>query len=322
MRMKFFLAFIVMLILSSVLAACGNSGSANGSKQLVVGEDNLGLSFPFPAAISRGIKAEAAKLGVKLIELDAQNSADKESNDVQDLIAQHADGILLLPLDAGLAQQLVDKIANANITVMAVASVVGKDRAPSDVYPKLAALITQDELKAGAQAAQLALQALPSGGKVAVVEGQAGFAEVQLRQQEFRSTLAQHPGFSIVASQPGDWVPDKGQAACANMLQAHPDIRLFYAESDDMGVGCSKAIIAAHSQAQVIGIGGSKLGIDAIKIGQLLGTVCYKPVDMGKLAMDAMYYQLTGKQHYQHEFLSYNTPAVTKTNIDQCDPQW
>jgi ribose transport system substrate-binding protein len=125
-----------------------------------------------------------------------------------------------------------------------------------------------------------------------------------------------------VASQPGDWVPDKGQAACANMLQAHPDIRLFYAESDDMGVGCSKAIIAAHSQAQVIGIGGSKLGINAIKSGQLLGTVCYKPVDMGKLAMDAIYNQLTGKQHYQHEFLSYNTPPVTKTNIDQCDPQW
>ncbi len=72
------------------------------------------------------------------------------------------------------------------------------------------------------------------------------------------------------------------------MLQANPDIQLFYAQSDDMGTGCYEAIEAAGSSAKVIGIGGAKLGIDAVKAGQLLGTVCYKPYTSGEIVMQAV----------------------------------
>ncbi|WP_141727636.1 MULTISPECIES: sugar ABC transporter substrate-binding protein [Thermogemmatispora] len=317
------LSTAILLVLVLLLTACGNSqGQGGGGTKLVIGESNLGLSYPFPAAIARGIKKRAAQLGVQVIELDAQGSADKQSNDVQDLIARNPNGILLLPLDAGLAQQLVDRIYAAHIPVIAVASAVGKDRPLKDVYPKLTALITQDEIKAGAQAAQIALKAFPQGAKVAIIEGQAGFAEVQEREQDFKSILSQQGKFTFIASQPGDWLPDKGQAACANILQAHPDIDLFYAESDDMAVGCAKAVTAAHSHAQVIGIGGSHLGIQAVKEGQMLGTVCYKPETMGELALQAIYDQLAGKQHYSHTFLTYDIPPITKDNVDQCVPQW
>jgi len=41
----------------------------------------------------------------------------------------------------------------------------------------------------------------------------------------------------IVASQSGDWTAEKGEAACQNILSAHPDVDLFFNQADDMVVG-------------------------------------------------------------------------------------
>lgn len=319
--------FLVALAIAVSATACSSSSGSQtgGKKQYTIGVSNLGLSFPFPAAISKGIKAEAAKLGVKLVELDAQGKADKQSNDVQDLIAQQPDGVLLLPVDSGVAQGLADRLSASKIPTVAVASQVGdpKTRQLKDVYPSLVALVTQDEYAAGAKAGEIAAKAVPGGGKMAVVEGAAGFAEVTTRWQEFpKAASAKGATFTVAARQPGDWVQDKSQSACQNMLAANADIRLFYAESDDMSVGCAKAVTAAGSKAKVIGIGGSKLGIDAIKSGQVAGTVCFKPEDLGKLALDTLYQDVTGEKKQKAAFVTYDTPAITKDNLAACVPQW
>jgi ribose transport system substrate-binding protein len=319
-----------------LLSACGEAEktaepgaapapSATQKKDLTVGISNLGLSFPFPAAISKGIKDKAKELGVKVVEVDAQGKAEKQSNDVQDLIGQKPDGVLLLPVDSGVAAGLVDQLKTANIPTVAVASQVGdpKTRKIEDVYPGLVALVTQAEVDAGRKAGDLALKAVPKGGKLAVVEGAAGFAEVQLRFQDFLAPAKEGGvNFEVVARQPGDWVPDKAQTACQNMLARNPDIDLFYAQSDDMAVGCSKAVKSAGSEAKVVGIGGSKLGIDAVKAGDVYGTVCYKPEDMGQLAMQTLYDQLTGAKKSDAEFVTYETPSISKENVADCQPQW
>ena len=309
---------------SSASGAAGGASSA-ANKKYTVAVSNLGLNFPFPAAISKGIKAKAQELGVTVTEADAQGKADKQTSDVQDIIAQRPDGVLLLPVDSITSTKWVDQLKTANINTVAVASQVGdpKTRKLSDVYPKLGALVTQDELGAGKKAGELALKALPQGGKIAVVEGAAGFAENQLRFDQFlEPAKAAGVTYDVVARQPGDWVPDKAQAACQNMLQANPGVQLFYALSDDMAVGCAKAIKAAKSKAVAIGIGGSKLGVDAIKSGEIYGTVCYKPEDMGQLAMQTLYDEMTGKDTATARFVTYETPAITKDNVSECAPQW
>ncbi|WP_327153403.1 sugar ABC transporter substrate-binding protein [Streptomyces tubercidicus] len=292
---------------------------------MTVGVSNLGVSFPFPAAIGEGIKAKAKELGVHIVQLDAKGDAQKQGNDVQDLIGQAPDGVLLLPVDSGVAVGYVDQLKAAKIPVVAVASQVGdhKKRKLEDVYSGLAALVTQQEFEAGKAAGRLALKALPSGGKVAVVEGAAGFAEVETRFARFLDP-AKDAGvkFQVVARQPGDWTAAAAQSACQNMLSSNPDINLFYAESDDMGVGCAKAAKAAKSHAKVIGIGGSKLGIAAVKSGELAGTVCYKPYDLGELAMQTLYDHVKGTDTKSAEFVSYKTPAIDANNVAKCAPQW
>ena len=65
------------------------------------------------------------------------------------------------------------------------------------------------------------------------------------------------------------------------MLTAHPDIDLFFNQADDMVIGCARAVRSAGSHAKLIGRGGSRLGIKAIKVGDVDGTVCIQPERWG-----------------------------------------
>jgi ribose transport system substrate-binding protein len=291
------------------------------------GFSNVGLSFPFAAAIAKGFQDAAKEASVTAIVLDAKNDVQKQANDIDDLIAQKVKGIVIMPLDSTVAQGWVDKIAAAGIPVASVGSQIGdpSKRAIKDVYPKLVAVVTQDEIAAGNRAGELALTLLPKdrAAKIAVIEGQAGFSEVKQRSQGFLEALDKAGAkYQIVASQPGDWTAEKGEAACQNILSAHPDVDLFFNQADDMVVGCARAVKAASSKAKLIGFGGSKLAIAAIKDGSVDGTVCYKPEELGKLAFQAVYEAASGKKTREHEFITYNTPGVSKVNIDQCVGQW
>jgi ABC-type sugar transport system substrate-binding protein len=114
---------------------------------LVVGVSNLAVSFPFPASIGEGIKEEAKKHGVKMVQTDVQGDVNKQTNDVQRLIAQQVDGIILLPVDSGVATRMVDNINDASIPVISVVSQVGEDGKLPDVYQGFNALAIQSEVE-------------------------------------------------------------------------------------------------------------------------------------------------------------------------------
>ena len=291
------------------------------------GLSSAGLSYPFAAAIAQGFQEQARKAGVEAIVLDAQGRVQKQANDIDDLIGQRVSGIVVMPLDSVIAQSWVERIARAGIAVVAVGSQVGdpKSRPLTDVYPKLVALITQDEVMAGREAGRLATRLLPGNRTVniAVIEGAPGFAEVLQRAQGFKQALDEaHTRYRIVASQPGDWTAEKADSACQNVLAAHPEVDLFFNEADDMAVGCARAVRAAGSHARLVGIGGSKLAILSIKAGRIDGTVCYKPRDLGALAFDTLYKDVIGAKPLTAGFITYDTPGVTRADVGRCTAQW
>ncbi|MGW6774725.1 sugar ABC transporter substrate-binding protein [Streptomyces sp. NPDC055037] len=313
----------------TVTTAASGSGAAaptTGAKEasVTIGLANQQESVTFPAAIAKGAQDRAAKLGVKLIDLDSQGDQAKQASQVQDLVAQKVSGILLVPLSPGPAQALVDQASAAGIPVGTVHGYVGADRTADDPYQKLKFVLDENESGAGATAGQLALKALPSGGQVAVIAGAPGFVENTTRVTEFKAALAGAGAgkYNIVATQPGNWTKQDGQSACQNILAASPQVGLFYAISDDMAVGCASAVKSAGSQAKIIGVGGSRSGIEAIKSGAVYGTVCYKPYDEGAMAVQMMHDTLTGKLTGPPKTTFYDTPGITSANVSACAPQW
>jgi ribose transport system substrate-binding protein len=288
---------------------------------------SAGLSYPFAAAIARGFRRAAARAGVQAIVLDAQNRVQRQANDVQDLIAEHVNGIVLMPLDSVIAQSWVNEAARAGIPVVAVGSEVGNPRTRPlrEVYPKLVALVTQDETAAGREAGRLAAALLPSGrlARIAIIQGAPGFPEVRQREQGFEQGLAAaQVRYRIVARQPADWRTQEADVVCQNILEAHPNVDLFFNEADNMAVGCARAVSSAGSTAKLIGIGGSRLAMLSLEAGRIDGTVCYKPRELGRLAFDALYGDVTGRKPLHAAFITYRTPGITRANVGECRGEW
>lgn len=290
------------------------------------GLSTVGLSYPFASAIAKGFGDAAARAGAVAVVLDAKGDVQKQANDIDDLVAQQAKGIAIMPIDSMVAQGWVDRVGRRGIPVASVAALIGdpRKRAVRDVYPGLTALVSQDEVTAGEAAGRLAATLLPSGreAQIAVIEGTAGFPEVEQRARGFRQALAAAGvRYRIVASQPGNWSSQGGEAACQNILTAQPKVDLFFNEADDMVIGCARAVRAAGSDARLVGVGGSRLAIASIKAGAVDGTVCFKPEALGALAFEALHRAAQG-QAPGERFLTYPIPAVTRANVDACVGQW
>ena len=280
---------------------------------------------PFQASVLKGIQDFAQTDGHATVDnVNTKGDTSEEATAVQNIIAQKPDAVILMANDGAAATTLVAQLHAAGIPVLAVHTQVGTG-AFDEPDPNLLAFVTQSERAAGVQAGTMAVAAVPGGGDIGIVEGSGCcFEAVKDRTDGFLQGVKDAGGrFNVVAKQPGAWVPDKSEAACQNMLQSNPGIVLFYAQSDDMAAGCASAVKKAKSAAKVIGIGGSKLGVDAVKDGSVYGTVCYKPEDMGALAAKTLIDTLrAGKTKADPTFVTYETPAITAANVADCTPQW
>ncbi|PSL08227.1 monosaccharide ABC transporter substrate-binding protein (CUT2 family) [Haloactinopolyspora alba] len=313
-----------------VLAACATeepsaSSQAGGdetSDSCRIAIDNgSGTGFPYPNAGAKGIIDRAEEIGCEVIaHLDGKSNVQTEAANVQNIISQQPDGVIIIPANAAEAGEFVDQMTEAGIKVVAYHSIIGADRGLKDVYPSLSALVIENETGVGEQVGKKMMEQIPEGGPIGLVLGAPGYAENQLRVEKFREVT--EGTFEIVSEQPGAWTADGGRAACASMLSANPDLVGFYSISDDMGVGCQQAVEAAESDAIVWGVGGSKLGIKSIENGGMDGTVCYKPYDGGKIAMDELKKVLDDPDYGNGELVFYDTPVITAENVDECEPQW
>lgn len=307
------------------LSACGSESGSSGDDGNLRIVSMISTGAPFPASVLKGVERGIEAAGdAKVENINTNFDTAEEATAVQNVIAQKPDGVILMANDGAAASTLVKKLHDAGIPVLAVHTQVGTGTF-DEPDENLVAFVTQSEYDAGVQAGKLATEALPSGGEVGIVEGSdCCFEAIKDRTAGFAKGVEEAGGdFEVVSKQPGAWVPDKSEAACQNMLQSNPDIVLFYAQSDDMAAGCASAVKKAKSDAKVIGIGGSKLGIDGITAGTIFGSVCYKPEDMGALAAKTLVDTLRAdKDTADPAFVTYATPAVTADTAADCTPQW
>ncbi len=286
------------------------------------------MAFPYNVVLADGFTAAAEAAGDKAIVLDSKMAMDTQANQFDDLMGQKVDGIAFMANDSVAVMALVDKIAEAGVPIVAAAVPVGDPNVnPVDyAYPNLNALVSTQDVTAGHVAGAYAASVLPKDreAKIAVVEGAPGFAVVTQRQQGFEAALIEAGiKFAIVSSQPSDWTPDSGETICANALTANPDLDMIFSHADDMALGCAKAIAAAGSKAMLIATGGgSALGANAIKAGEIVASVCTQPGLIGKLSAETLAEAAKDPANAKKgQYVTYDMVALTKDNVDSC-PAW
>lgn len=291
--MKKLTTTLAALLVVFMLAGCSMQPPAwaRTDRSGNAGEIKIGLSIstlnnPFFVSLKDGVTAEAQKLGIEVIVVDAQNDSAKQSNDVDDLLQQGVNALLVNPTDSAAISSAVQAANGLDIPVIAL------DRSADQGDVK--ALVASDNAKGGQMAAEYLVQQLGEGAKVIELQGVPGASATRERGRGFHEVADVQ--LDVIASQAADFDRTKGLTVMENLLQGNPDVQAVFAHNDEMALGAIEAIESSGKDIPVVGFDGNDDALTSIQNGKLTATVAQQPELIGQLAVDAARDVLEGKE--------------------------
>ena len=278
MLKKVVLSCMIGAALFSV-AGCGSSDdkAASSDKKVIIGFSVSTQNNPFFVKMADSVKAEAAKQGVEVKIVDAQNDPAKQANDISDLIQQHVDVLIVNPVDSAAVGNSVISANEAKIPVITV------DR--SSDSGDVATHIASNNIKGGEMAADFLVQKLGEGAEVAELEGIPGASATRERGEGFHN-IADNK-LKVLAKQSADFDRSKGLTVAENMIQANTGIKAIFAHNDEMALGAISAAKSANKNIMIVGFDGTEDGMKAVEDGDLVATIAQQPDKMGEMGVDA-----------------------------------
>ncbi|MFL5128531.1 MAG: ABC transporter substrate-binding protein [Microvirga sp.] len=234
---------------------------------------------PWRIAQTESMKAEAAKLGHQLVYTDAAGSAAKQVADVNSMIAQGVDLIFLAPREEKPLIPAVMAAKKAGIPVILLDRNV--DQSLAKAGEDYVTFIGSDFIDEGKRVAEWLAKNANGKSKIIELEGTTGSSPANDRKKGFDEAITAAGGFTILASQSGDFARDKGRQVAEALLQAHPDADIIYAHNDEMAMGAIAALEAAGKtpgkDVLVLSIDGGKEAVQAVVDGKIAAVVECNP---------------------------------------------
>src|SRR3954465_3717337 len=245
-----------------------------------IGLSVANLQADFFNQIKHSVTKEAAKQGVEVVVADARGDAATQVNQIEDFVTKKVDAIIYIPAGATAAGVPVKDAKKAGIPIVAV------DRNPPDEPAHT--LIAPASVQAAKKLGEHVAKQTGGEGQVAVLQGQIGTTPEIDRNKGFQEALSESPGLQVVAKQPADWDQDKGFNLAQNMLQAHPDISVFFGRADAMALGGAQAVRVANvgHKVTIVGFDGDVAGLKAVRNGTIDATMTQQTQRMGRMALD------------------------------------
>ncbi|WP_037290765.1 ribose ABC transporter substrate-binding protein RbsB [Saccharibacillus sacchari] len=291
--MKKLTTTLAALLVVFMLAGCSmqppawaRTDRSGNSGEIKIGLSISTLNNPFFVSLKDGVTAEAQKLGIEVIVVDAQNDSAKQSNDVDDLLQQGVNALLVNPTDSAAISSAVQAANGLDIPVIAL------DRSADQGEVK--ALVASDNAKGGQMAAEYLVKQLGEGAKVIELQGVPGASATRERGRGFHEVADVQ--LDVIASQAADFDRTKGLTVMENLLQGNPDVQAVFAHNDEMALGAIEAIESSGKDIPVVGFDGNDDALTSIQNGKLTATVAQQPELIGQLAVDAARDVLEGKE--------------------------
>ncbi|MBM7048355.1 MULTISPECIES: substrate-binding domain-containing protein [Rhizobium] len=240
------------------------------------------LTNEYWRSLGEGYKKFADKNNIVVAYQAAQSEGDQlgQLTIAEGMVTQGYNVLLVSPQTDANLQPVMEQAKDANIPVVNVNDAV---------IPQAEHYVGNVQRDNGVRVAKWFIQNRPEGGKVAIIEGQAGVYAAVQRTAGFKSAISQSGKFEVVASVPGNWDRQQSYDAATNILQQHPDLIGFYCNNDGMALGVVEAVKSANllGKVAVFGTDGISDAYASIKAGELTGTVDSFPVLTGEVAMEA-----------------------------------
>lgn len=266
---------LIALLAAALLATTAAFAGENFTIGLAVSN----LQADFFNQIKQAAEAEAKDQGIEIITVDAKGDATSQVNQIQDLLTREVDALIYLPAGATAASVPIREAKAAGVPVVCI------DRnpdTPGDTF------IATDSVAAARELGQWVAKQTGGKGNLAMLQGQIGTTPEQERDKGFTEGIA-GTEIKIVAKQLAEWAQDKGFAVAQDLLQANPDINIFFGQCDATAMGAAQAVKVAGvtEKILIVGFDGDVAGLNAVRDGVIDATMTQQTQRMGRLGVQS-----------------------------------
>lgn len=296
-----YLASAAALATGLLLSGCSDAGEASGGGT-PVGYSPKFLKDDFQVLLLDQFKGKVGGAGMDLIGApDAAGDVAKQVADIQNMLANGAKAIVLVPVDAA---GVVPAIKQANEQGVPVFSL---DDAP--VGGKVAATVRADNVGAGVQAAEEMVRRLqkdgcwPSDCTVLELQGGLDTPNGLDRSKGFADTMKKEAPEVELVQRPTEWTAEMAADATQNVLTQTPDLDGIFMASELMVSAVNAQLQGAGRDAKAgdpeavirIAIDGTPAALQLIRDGKLDATVSQPLSGYAETVADLIQKVLAGK---------------------------
>jgi ribose transport system substrate-binding protein len=192
------------------------------------------------------------------------DSIPEQMSQIEDAITKRPSAVVFVPVDS---KAMVPGVQKMNAAAIPVVNIVDHS-----LGGQIVSWVGADEHIMALSTGRYLLEKLGGKGNVIIIEGVGGSLGSAERVRGFKQAIEAFPNVKLLASQPGNFQRLQALQVTENLMQAHPVIDGVMAANDAMALGVIEALDAANRKALVVGLNGTKEGIDAIKAGKLLAS--------------------------------------------------
>ncbi|MHB1336913.1 MAG: sugar ABC transporter substrate-binding protein [Candidatus Humimicrobiaceae bacterium] len=273
-----------------------------------------GFDAPFVAPHAKSFTEVATAAGAKVVNFDAKWDAATQSTLIDDAIAMKVDLIAICPVDPKAIIPALKKAFDAGVPVMVFNTRIEKEGDPYIIgYSGVGAY------EQGLVAAELVFESVKGEGKLAIVEGVAGFSACVDYQKAVDDYFAKNNAkIETLGKQPTGWAVAEATKVAEDFLTRFPKIDVIYSEDDYLAGGVKVAMEEAGKKPgdiKLVGIGGTGDALQMIKDGWMYGTVLQSPISEAKFEAERAIEFLKTKKNLDPFYKYIDNPKITKENV-------
>ena len=305
-----------------LVPACNDSGQTPAGGAGKKARYKIGLAMtldhPYWNNFYSGALDEGRKLGVEVIVTDAQEDAGKQITQIKQLLASGIDALCLVPMKP---DELVPGVREANRRRVPVI-VVNRNVAEGC---EVVCYIGTDTYEGAVTSARILARAIGGEGGIVEFHQALGSGPERLRSKAVRDVIRdEYPKIKIlrrIAHQGKRSVVVEEMKALLGDADLSAKIKGVYAHGDEFALAAAQACESrGRKDIAIVGMGGSKEAIAAVKAGRLTGTSYQQPEQEGRRGIRRAVELLEGKKLDKQYLIK--CPAITPDNAEKFTGQF
>ncbi|MEJ6951933.1 substrate-binding domain-containing protein [Natronospora cellulosivora (SeqCode)] len=226
---------IVSLIFSFFLTGCENEEVSSTPPPITIGVSMATMGEEVFEFMKDAMYDSKERDNVNLIWLDADDEKEQQRQDIKKLIDKEVDIIIINPVDSREAKELVKKINEADIPVLAL------DRFIEEA--DLTGYVTADNIEVGIIQARYLIDQIDQSGKIIILKGDKENNVAYEITQGNKAVIKNYINVRIVSEEwHEDWSGELAEETVRKALERHPDIKGILANNSSMAMGAVKVL--------------------------------------------------------------------------------